>query len=61
MDLFERALGEIDAGRVLDVATGQGGFTAFLAERLAGYRQIVGVDISARMLAGAPGSVGNLG
>ena len=53
MDLFERALGGIEGGRVLDVATGLGGFVGFLAERLAGYTQIVGVDISARLMVDA--------
>jgi len=30
MELFEQALGDIQGGRVLDVATGQGGFVELL-------------------------------
>ncbi len=40
-----RIIGHIDGGRVLDVATGRGGFIAFLAEGLADYDEIVGVDV----------------
>jgi SAM-dependent methyltransferase len=57
MDLFERALGHIQGGRVLDVATGQGGFVELLADRLDGYRQIVGVDITRRVIEHAPNNV----
>ncbi len=53
MDRFERALGDIQGGRVLDVATGWGGFVKVLADGLRGYSQIVGIDISARMIADA--------
>ncbi len=38
-------LGEIQGGRVLDVATGGGGFIGFLADGLAGYDEIIGVDL----------------
>jgi len=37
-------LGHISAGRVLDVATGAGGFIHFLMEGLAGYTEITGID-----------------
>jgi SAM-dependent methyltransferase len=40
-------LGSIRGGRVLDVATGAGGFVAFLAEGLAQYDEIVGIDSDA--------------
>lgn len=53
MDLFGQALGGIQGGRVLDVATGQGGFVEILAGGLGGYTQIVGVDITPRMIADA--------
>lgn len=53
MDLFERALSDIQGGWVLDVATGQGGFVGLLADRLGGYTQIVGVDIAEHMIADA--------
>lgn len=57
MDLFEQALGDIQGGRVLDVATGRGGFVELLADRLGGYNQIVGVDIAERMIEDAPNNV----
>jgi len=53
MDLFEQALGDIQGGWVLDIATGRGGFVELLADRLGGYTQIVGVDIATHMIAQA--------
>jgi SAM-dependent methyltransferase len=50
MDLFKQALGHIAGGRVLDVATGKGGFVGVLKEKLKGYSEIVGVDSSKRAL-----------
>jgi len=44
MDGFTRTLGGIEGGRVLDVATGGGGFVAALAEHLASFDSITGVD-----------------
>jgi SAM-dependent methyltransferase len=57
MDLFERALGDIHGGRVLDVATGDGDFAEFLAHTLAGYTHIVGVDITVSMSEAAADAV----
>lgn len=37
-------LGSIHGGRVLDVATGAGGFIGFLADGLANYEEIIGID-----------------
>src|SRR5439155_3275225 len=37
-------LGDIDGGKVLDVATGAGGFLRFLIEGLRGYDSIVGIE-----------------
>jgi SAM-dependent methyltransferase len=37
-------LGKISGGRLLDVATGNGGFIHFLLEGLQDYREIIGVD-----------------
>lgn len=37
-------LGQISGGRVLDVATGNGGFIHFLLEGLKDYHEIIGVD-----------------
>ena len=42
-----RILGHIHGGRVLDVATGRGGFVAFLADGLADYDEIVGIELDA--------------
>jgi ubiquinone/menaquinone biosynthesis C-methylase UbiE len=40
-------LGALDGGRVLDVATGTGGFVAFLLDGLRSHGEIVGIDASA--------------
>jgi ubiquinone/menaquinone biosynthesis C-methylase UbiE len=45
-------LGQISAGRVLDVATGGGGFVHFLLEGLDDYSEIIGVDNNERAEAG---------
>jgi SAM-dependent methyltransferase len=42
-----RIIGHIHGGRVLDVATGRGGFIPFLADGLADYDEIVGIEIDA--------------
>jgi SAM-dependent methyltransferase len=47
MDAFKEALGAIAAGRVLDVATGEGEFVETLAGNLGSYAQIVGIDVLA--------------
>lgn len=41
-------LGEIHGGRVLDVATGTGGFVHFLLEGLKDYDEIIGIDSNER-------------
>ncbi len=45
-------LGHISASRVLDVATGGGGFVHFLLEGLQDYAEIIGVDNNDRAAAG---------
>ena len=45
-NIFEQTLGDIAGGRVLDVATQEGGFVRILAESLKSYTEIVGIDIS---------------
>ncbi len=50
MDVFERALGDIDGGRVLDVATQEGGFVQILMDHLKSYIEIVGIDICERAI-----------
>lgn len=44
MSILQRALNPLDGGRVLDVATGEGGFVRFLADMLSSYTEIVGID-----------------
>lgn len=51
MNTFDQALGGLSGGRVLDVATGEGGFVNLLAERLREYRGIIGIDRSGGVLA----------
>lgn len=48
MITFHDILGEIQGGKVLDVATGTGGFVQTLKENLASYDEITGVDNSQR-------------
>lgn len=45
------SLGHIPAGRVLDVATGSGGFIHFLLDSLKDYVEIIGVDNNERAAA----------
>ena len=45
-------LGAVSAGRVLDIATGSGGFIQFLMEGLQDYAEIIGVDNNDRAAAG---------
>jgi SAM-dependent methyltransferase len=44
--VFRQAFGDIPGGRVLDVATAEGGFIQILQESLGSYAEIVGVDTS---------------
>lgn len=53
MDALEDYLAKQHGGRVLDVATGEGWFASFLAENLADYDSITGVDVSERNIEGA--------
>lgn len=50
---FADLLKEVGAGKVLDVACGQGGFTGILKDSLHDYTQIIGVDLSPETLAQA--------
>lgn len=45
MGIFRRALGDLAGGRVLDVATGRGGFVPVLRRYLGSYTHIVGIDV----------------
>ncbi len=53
MDIFTRALGDIPGGRVLDVATQEGGFVTILMEKLKSYTEIVGVDCDEKAIKAA--------
>jgi len=44
-ELLKTLLGDVEAGRVLDVATGRGAFARALMEALGGYELITGIDI----------------
>jgi 2-polyprenyl-3-methyl-5-hydroxy-6-metoxy-1,4-benzoquinol methylase len=44
--VFKQAFGGISGGRVLDVATAEGGFIRILQESLSSYTEIVGIDVS---------------
>ena len=46
---YTELLKQIDGGRVLDAATGSGGFIHFLCENLKSYQEIVGVDANPRL------------
>ncbi|MEZ5360718.1 MAG: class I SAM-dependent methyltransferase [Candidatus Zixiibacteriota bacterium] len=46
MVVLEDKLGTISGGRVLDIATGEGGFILMLKESLRDFEQFVGIDIT---------------
>ena len=50
MNIFKQVLGDITGGRVLDVATGRGGFIGTLKRCLQSYTEMVGIDVSERAL-----------
>ncbi len=50
-------LNDISGGRVLDVATGQGGFADYLAASLQDYSSIIGIDNSQRVISAAQQNV----
>jgi len=52
-DIFELALSKVAGGRVIDIATGEGGFVRILAQNLKSYAQIIGVDASERAIKAA--------
>lgn len=51
MHTFEQVFAPISAGRILDVATGTGGFIQALMETLHSYTEIIGIDTSERYAA----------
>jgi ubiquinone/menaquinone biosynthesis C-methylase UbiE len=44
VETAEKALSKLSGGRVLDVATGSGGFISYLIENLKDYTEIIGID-----------------
>jgi ubiquinone/menaquinone biosynthesis C-methylase UbiE len=56
VNYFKQALGDIEGGRVLDVATKEGGFVRVLVDNLGSYSEIVGVDINAHAIEAAQNS-----
>jgi ubiquinone/menaquinone biosynthesis C-methylase UbiE len=53
MGIFREALGKLAGGRVLDVATGRGGFVPILRKHLGSYSGIVGIDVYERAIQAA--------
>lgn len=53
MNAFEQALRRLPGGRILDVATGNGGFVHALVELVPGYDEIVGIDTKDRAIEAA--------
>ncbi len=56
LEVFARLLGGMPGGRVLDAATGRGGYIDILVESLPNFEQIVGTDISLGTLRTAQGA-----
>jgi ubiquinone/menaquinone biosynthesis C-methylase UbiE len=48
MTELSKTLKTIDAGKILDVATGSGGFIHFLLDEFGEYEEIIGIDSSER-------------
>jgi ubiquinone/menaquinone biosynthesis C-methylase UbiE len=53
IDKAESALGQLSAGHILDVATGNGGFITFLLDNIKDFDEITGIDLSERSLEAA--------
>ena len=50
MNAFEELFTDIDGGRVLDVATGEGGYINILQRYLSSFASIIGIDSSERVI-----------
>jgi SAM-dependent methyltransferase len=61
VDVIQRTLSGIAGGRVLDVATQEGGFVRILMEHLKDYTEIVGIDINEAAIETARTTVGQEG
>jgi SAM-dependent methyltransferase len=53
VNYFGQALGGIDGGRALDVATKEGGFVRVLVDNLGSYTEVIGIDTSAHAIEAA--------
>ena len=58
MNIIKRTLSDIAGGRVLDVATQEGGFVQILMESLKNYTEIVGIDINEQAIKTAQSATG---
>ena len=52
-EIYTQALGRLDGGLVLDVATGEGSYANLLAAHLKSYERIIGIDINGSQLLAA--------
>ena len=57
MDVVEKALSALVGGRVLDVATQEGGFIQFMMEHLQSYTHITGIDITEQAVRNAAAKI----
>jgi ubiquinone/menaquinone biosynthesis C-methylase UbiE len=57
MDIIEQALSKLTGGRVLDVATQEGGFVQIMLEHLHSYTHITGIDITEGALRNAAAKI----
>jgi ubiquinone/menaquinone biosynthesis C-methylase UbiE len=53
LEKAEQALGQISAGHILDVATGNGGFITFLLNNIRDFTEITAIDLNERSLSTA--------
>jgi ubiquinone/menaquinone biosynthesis C-methylase UbiE len=56
-DIHEHVLSDVSGGRVLDVATGQGGFITVLSKHLKDFTDITGIDVDLQILKHAQGAI----
>jgi len=59
LNAFEELFADLDGGRVLDVATGEGGFIHILQRYLSSFASIIGIDTSERVIRIARGAYQN--
>jgi SAM-dependent methyltransferase len=60
MDMIKQALASIPGGRVLDIATGGGGFALRLADGLASYDELLAIDSQPKAVAAAKANLSEL-